>query len=257
MKKALTIISALAVSSIAAHAATVMDYNFNDKTSGTLVGTDIAQFDYSREVAYDAGVNTLGNTLAFNGSSGSTDYIIRNKGTGHENALYFKTVNTANSDFGAYFQKIDMTNGGDNTTQVVRVSWNFDILGYDSNAALDPTNWTVKVRYDNASDDLNVSDGYYAAAVTAQTFSFLDDTTGETAADGTWTNISGFYDVAVGTGATLGGIQISTDGGGYTSAGGVFFDNILVDVATIPEPSSFAMLAGFAALGFAMIRRRR
>ena len=257
MKKTITLLSALAVSTMAVNAANVMDYDFNGTADGTTVQADTAQYNYTADAAYSAGAGIAANTLAFNCRSSSTDYIIRDKGTGHENALYFKTIDTDATDFGMYFQKIDMTNGGDNTTQVVRVSWSFDILVYDQNAALDPTGWTVKVRYDNSDVNLNVSDGWYAAAVTAQTFSFAEDTTNETSTDGTWTTITGSYDVAIGTGATLGGIQVSTDGGDYTSSGGVYFDNILVDVSTIPEPSTFAALAGLLALGCVMARRRQ
>ena len=180
MKKTLTILSALAASSLAATAATVMNYDFNDVNTGT-VKDNTAQFDYTRGVAYEAGTNTGANTLAFSGGSSGTDYSIRNKGTGHEKALFINTINSAGPNSGIYFQKIDMTAGGANATQVVRVSWSFDILGYDQNGGIDPTGWNVNIRFDNASPNLGASDAWYSTATTtavnAQSFSFSDDST--------------------------------------------------------------------------------
>ncbi len=213
-----------------------------------------AQYDFTSDQVY-VGSNTVANTLAFHGGSSGTDYIIRDKGGAHANALYFKTLNPHGSNAGIYLQKIDMTDGGANATQVVRVSWSFDILGYDSNGGLDPSSWMVKVRYDNSSQNLNVSDAWYTSAATAQTFSFNDDSTGETAKNGTWTTVTGSYDVAVGAGAAVGGIQISTDNGSYTSAGGIFLDNIEADVTAIPEPATLGMVGAFG--GAVLFIRRR
>ncbi len=224
-KAIITLFSALAGSSMTVNAVTVMNYDFNDKALG-VVAENIASYDYTGNTAYVAGAGITANTLAFSGKSGGTDYTIVDKGTGHEKALFFSTVNTSAPDFGLYFQKIDMTNGGDNATQVVRVSWSFDILGNDTNGGIDPTAWTVKV-LSASSLNLNVSDSWYTTAVTAQTFSFVDD-------DATWTTIRGYYDVAVGTGGTIGGIQVSTGGGAYTSGGGIYVDNILVETTSIP-----------------------
>ena len=237
------------------HATLVMDYNFNSSSAGTVVQSNLSQYDYTSGQEYE-GSNAVANTLGFTGGSSGTDYIIRDKGGLHANALYWKTLNPQGNDCGIYFQKLDMTAGGANASQVVRVSWTFDILGYDSNGGLDPNNWTVKIRPDNTSQNLDVSDAWYAAAITSQTFSFLDDSTGETVANGTWTTVSGFYDVAIGTGATVGGIQISTDNGAYTSAGGIFLDNIQVDIAAIPEPATLGLL-GLGGLATLLIRRLR
>jgi len=233
----------------------VMDYNFNGTAAGTTVQADTAQYDYTSAQAY-VGSNAVANTLAFNGRSSSTDYIIRDKGTGHENALYLKTLNTINADFGIYLQKVDFTDGGANAANITTVSWSFDILGYDSNGSIDPTGWTVKVRTDNTSQNLGISDAWYSSAVTAQTFSFSDDSSGETIKDGTWTTISGSYNIAAGTGGSVGGIQISTDNGGYTSAGGIFLDNIQADISTVPEPATISLIGFIGGLSM-LIRRRR
>jgi hypothetical protein len=238
----------------ASYATIVMDYDFNSISAGTVVQANMAQYDYTSSQAY-VGSNAVANTLAFNGRSSGTDYIIRDKGTGHENALYFKTINTANSDFGIYLQKLDFTDGGANAANITTVSWSFDILGYDSNSNLDPSSWTVKVAAGNSSQNLHVSDAWFSSAATAQTFSFVDDSTGETAQNGTWTTISGSYDIAAGDGGSAGGIQISTDLGGYTSAGGIFLDNISVDITTIPEPATLGLVGAFG--GAVLFIRRR
>ncbi len=100
-----------------------------------------------------------------------------------------------------------------------------------------------------------ISDAWFSSAVLGQTFSFNDDSTVETAANGTWTTVSGSYDIAAGTGGAVGGIQISTDNGGYTSGRGIFLDNIAVDVTTIPEPATLGLMVLFGA-GAIFIRRR-
>lgn len=210
---------------------TKLVWDFNDGASGTVLTNNLAKYDYTSNQGYD-GSNAVVNTLAFNGRSTGTDYIIRDKGAGHASSLFVKTINTSKADFGIYVQKLDFTVAGMNATNITRVSWSFDILGYDQNGAFDPTNWTVKVRSDNTDPGINVSDAWFSSAALAQTFDFLDDTTGETALNGTWTTITGSYDIAVGTAGTFGGIQISTDAGGYTSSGGVFIDNLKVTIAS-------------------------
>ncbi len=213
--------------------ATQLSWNFNDDGSaGTVLTNNLPKYDYTSDTGY-IGSNAVVNTLAFNGRSTGTDYIIRDKGGAHAKALYLKTINTGNSDFGIYIQKLDMTMGGQSVSNITRVSWSFDILGYDANGNLEPTNWTVKVNSHNTDPGLNVSDAWYGLAALAQTFDFNDDSTGETSTDGTWTTITGSYDIAVGATGTVGGIQISTDSGGYTSAGGIFLDNISVTIESI------------------------
>ena len=254
MRKIKLMITCAVLASVSSYATIVMDYDFNGTAAGTVVQANMAQYDYTSAQAY-VGSNAVANTLAFNAKSGSADYIIRDKGTGYENTLYLKTQNTANTDYGTYLQKLDFTDGGANAANITTVSWSFDILAYDSNDSIDPNNWTVKVRTDNTSQNLNVSDAWYSSAVIAQTFSFNDDSTGETSKDGTWTTISGSYAIAAGAGGSVGGIQISTDNGGYTSAGGIFIDNLTVDISTIPEPATFGLVGVFGAATL-FIRRR-
>jgi hypothetical protein len=205
-----------------------LNWNFNDDgATGTVLTNNTPKYDYTSDQVY-VGSNAVVNTLAFNGRSSGTDYIIRDKGPGYQNALYLKTIDTDNTDFGIYLQKLDFTLNGLNSSNITRVSWSFDILGYDNNGNLDPTNWTVKIAFANTSENLNVSDAWFSSAPTAQTFSFSDDSTGETAKNGTWTTISGSYEIPAASAGSVGGIQISTDAGGYTSSGGIFLDNIEV-----------------------------
>jgi len=210
---------------------TKLVWNFNDGPDGTILTNNLAKYDYTSNQGY-VGSNAVVNTLAFNGRSTGTDYIIRDKGAEHASTLYLKTINTLSDDFGIYIQKLDFTASGMNASNTTRVSWSFDILGFNQNGNLDPTNWTIKVQTGNNDPGINVSDAWFSSAVLAQTFSFLADTTGEKTADGTWTTVTGSYNIAVGSAGTFGGIQISTDGGGYTSAGGVFIDNLKITIAS-------------------------
>lgn len=221
--------------SVSSEQGTYLEWNFNsDGLTGTVLTNDLSQFDYTSQQGYDVS-NTVANTLAFHGKSSSTDYIIRDKGGVHAHALYLKTVNTINTDFGIYIQKMDYTIDGLNSSNITRVSWSFDITGYDQNGLLNPTNWTVNVQAENNSPFINVSDAWFSDGVVAQTFTWVDDSTGETAKNGTWTTVSGFYDIPVGAAGTNGAIQISTDAGGYTSSGGIFLDNIQIMFTSI-EP---------------------
>ncbi len=218
---------------------TKLIWDFNDGPTGTILTNDLANYDYTSHQEYD-GSNAVVNTLAFNGKSGSTDYIIREKGDGHVSALYLKTLNPSANDFGIYLQKLDFTLGGQNSTNITRVSWSFDILGYDQSYGgtedIIPTDWTVSISPDNEDPGINISDSWFSNS-TVQTFSFSDDTTGETALNGTWTTVTGSYDIAVGAAGSLGGIQIRQPlgVGGYTSSGGIFLDNIEITI-TSAEP---------------------
>ena len=45
------------------------------------------------------------------------------------------------------------------------------------------------------------------------------------------------------------------DNGGYTSGGGIFLDNITVDVSTLPEPATLGLVGAFGGV-ILFIRRR-
>ena len=128
MNKIKPVITCTVLAAVSSYAAIVMDYDFDGIAAGTVVQANMAQYDYTSAQAY-VGSNAVANTLAFNGKSSGTDYIIRDKGTGYENTLYLKTVNTASTDFGIYLQKLDFTDGGANAANITTVSWSFDILG--------------------------------------------------------------------------------------------------------------------------------
>lgn len=215
-------------------------WNFNLDTDP--VAEDIAQYDYTSDQVY-VGSNAVANTLAFNGRSSGTDYWIADKGAGHEKALFFRTINTANTDFGVYMQKLDFRVDNRNLTNQTRVSWSFDILGSD-HAGIEPTNWTVKINTGNYSENLNVSDGWFndENSVTAQTFDFVDD-------DSTWTTVTGSYVIAVNQAGSAGGIQIGTDTGGYTSSDGIYLDNIQVTIESITPVYDNALEEWAAAFG--------
>ena len=186
----------------------VIDFEKHDLDE--VLATDTALYDYTRNTVFENGSNTIANSMVFKGGSG-TDYVIQDRGVGHEKALFLTgAINTSSSsDNGIYLLKVDMTAGGENATQVVRVAWSFDILGTSNDADFDPTGWKVNLNYANSSEDINVSDAWFdletEGRILAQTFDFvnagLDGTNG-------WTTVSGYYDVPIGEGRSLGSIQI-------------------------------------------------
>lgn len=224
----------------------ILLWNFNGD-SGELTN-DVARWDYTSRQVYVGG-EAVANTLAFNGRSSGSDYHIVDKGAGHEKALIARTINTASEDFGVYLQKLDFRVDNMNITNKTLVSWSFDILGTDE-PDLIPTNWTVKINSGNYSTNLYVSDGWYDTnnSVVAQTFDFVDD-------DTTWTTITGSYEIAVNQAGSAGGIQISTDTGGYVSgtpSEGIVLDNIQITIASIVPVYDSALeewAAGFGLYG--------
>ncbi|MDF7823694.1 hypothetical protein P4B35_06680 [Pontiellaceae bacterium B12227] len=218
----------------------VLEWNFNSDADP--IAEDNPNYDYTSDQTY-VGSNAVANTLAFRGGSGGTDYLLKDKGTGHEKSLLFRTINPQGNDVGIYIQKMDFRQGGLNTTNQTKVSWSFDILGSDSAGDVVPSNWTVRVNYANYSPNINTSDAWFNTnnSVLAQTFDFVDD-------DATWTTVTGSYTIAIDDAGTFGGIQIRNPKGqgAYTSADGVYLDNIQITIQTI-EPDLTGLFDDWAA----------
>jgi len=76
--------------------------------------------------------------------------------------------------------------------------------------------------------------------------------------DQTWRSVSSSPDVASGLSEGDYRLEIfwdaaTTDGGSFVNDGG---SNFVADFSVVPEPSAFALIAGFAGLLFVMTRRR-
>ncbi len=214
----------------------IIDENFNDP----FLADNIGKYNYSQQDAYDR-LTATSNTIAFWMGTG-TRAVVVDRGAGHEQSMYFNgSANLTQKNLGVYFSNIDMTHGGANNTQTVRVSWSFDILGNSKNANFDPNNWSVVILPDNnvssrALGDLVDDNGNtVGSAVIAQTFSFTNAGFGGTEG---WQTISGFYDIPAGEAGEFGMIQIraSTTGGFVSGGDGLFvMDN--VEVSVMPEPA--------------------
>lgn len=223
-----------------------LKWNFNDD-SGTL-SANTPTYDYTSDTAPYVGSNAVANTLAMNGLSSGSDFIIANKGTGHEKCLYLQALNPQGNNAGIYLQKLDFRVDNMNLTNKTRVSWSFDILGTD-HAGIVPSNWTVRVNYGNYSENINVSDAWFNndSSALAQTFDFVDD-------NATWTTVTGSYEIAVNQAGSAGGIQIRQPNGvgAYTSGDGVCIDNIEITIESIEmfyDSALEAWAAGFGLFG--------
>lgn len=223
------------------------DYSFTFTTPAT-VATDTASWNYSNSVAYTSGTvsATPSPTLLVRGQSSLSDHAIVT--TAGVTGYNIRTANTAQADFGYYIMNMnfsDLVPGED-----VQVDFSFKILGNDTNNTINPNNWAVKY----ATGATSAGAASFANAVT--TFNFVDN-------NATWTTISGSFIIPSGTGSTArGGILINagTSGSGSTSAGSITVADIQIavsSVSAIPEPSSYALLAGAAALAGVVVRRRR
>ena len=217
---------------LVSHAALVVDLDFESHALDEVLGTDVSKYDYTSDQVFVEGTNVANNTLAFRHGS-QTDYHIKSQ-LGHGKVLYVTGADTlSNTDRGSYLLKMDFTDGSTNAD--IRVSWSFDILGFDNDADFDGSNWTVIVNTGNNSQNINVSDSWFNVGVNSVLGQTFDVSTTS------WTTITGSVDIANGTAGTRGGIQISGTSGGWISANkGLYsLDNILVDVSPIPGTENF------------------
>jgi hypothetical protein len=247
------IILAASLSAVISQGTVIADFEVHPVD--TQIATDNPKYDYTSNTTYDP-ATAAANSLVFRAGT-ATDYIVQNRGTGHEKSLHLNgSINTSQADQGFYILQVDMTAGGANATQVTRVSYSFDILGTSDDADLGLTDWTVKINFASGSGNITHGDSWFngAGAVTNQTFDI--NNAGKNGTTG-WKTISGFYDIAIGAAGTAGGIQVSTDVGGFVSGGtgGYTVDNITLDVAAIPEPATLGMVGLFGA-AILIIRRR-
>lgn len=224
------------------------DYSFTF-TTPVAVATDTASWNYSSGASYSSGTvsATPSPTLLVRGQSSLSDHAIVT--TASVTGYNVRTANLSQADFGFYIMNMnfsDLVSGED-----VKVDFSFKILGNDTNSSINPTNWAVKYNSVGIS-----SAGGASFPSTATTFSFVDD-------NATWTTVSGSFIIPAGTGSNGRGailINAGTSGSGSTSAGSITVADIQVavsSVSAIPEPSSFALLGGAAALGCVISRRRR
>jgi hypothetical protein len=255
MKKMMVLLVCM-VSVGISYSAVIVDINFDQHSLNQQIATNTGMYDYTRNAAFVVGTTTTTNSLVFKAGSG-TSYTVQNRGVGHERALYLNGAMTlgAASDNGIYLLKMDMTGNGANSSQMTRVSWSFDILGTSSDVDMNTLGWTVRLNYGNTSESINVTDAWFTNSTSklVQTFDFVNagiaGTTG-------WTTVSGYYDIPVGAAGKLGSIQIRSSAGGYLGGGtgAITVDNILVDVAVIPEPTTISLLS-IGALGSLLLRR--
>ncbi|WP_309386221.1 PEP-CTERM sorting domain-containing protein [Cerasicoccus frondis] len=215
------------------------NYGYSFSTPETLA-TDVASWNYTLDTSYSGSGDpgSTANMFIVRGESGSSDHSIVS--IAGETAYYVRTANSQNTNFGFYLMNLDFTDF--TSGQDVLVSYSFKILGNDTNGGINPNDW--EVRYTEGTTGVGVS----SYTDLAQTFSFQDD-------NQTWTSISGTFIVS--SASDRGGILINagTSGSGYTSSGGYYLADYIVEVSSIPEPSSFALF-GAVLMGVLVVGRR-
>lgn len=248
------IITAIMIVAAFCYGAVILSYDFDSRSANEYVAYDTVFYDYTRNAVFEA-TNKLENTLAFNAGV-TTDYIIQNRGAGHEKCLFLNGGADPSANYkGIYLMNIDMTADGNNASRPVIVEWSFDILGASNDVDFDPAGWTVTLNYANTSPNMDITDGWfdtnYAGRVTVQTFSFTN--AGFSGTSG-WTTVRGSYEIPVGEAGNMGAFQIRTRNGGWVSSGmGLYcLDNISINVFPVPDtgfpPKNLLSNPGFDAL---------
>lgn len=239
MKKLVTVMCVI-LCACAGYATVVMDLDFSDKAGAASID-DIGKLDYTREATWDgslAAANTLGMVIG----SATTRYEFKDGGAGHGTVLY----NTGGVNFSAdenrsiYFAKLDMTSGGANGSQVVRVSWSFDIVGASADSDFLGTGWSVLIDSNNVKNDYDLNNDGSSGYTSLQTFDVENAGKGLANLENVnWTTVTGFYDVAIGEGSTLGMLKVHPNSSGYLGNGeGTFaIDNIYIDITAVSDPS--------------------
>lgn len=91
-------------------------------------------------------------------------------------------------------------------------------------------------------------DAHMSLTIGASSFDFAT-----TKQDGTTFSATGLGNRDAGTYLDIAEIKLSSQGTNY----GLYLDNILVDGVAVPEPSTYALIGGLAALAFGTLRRRK
>jgi autotransporter-associated beta strand protein len=141
-----------------------------------------------------------------------------------------------------------LTFDGDLTFNHVDAKAVFEINGTGRGSAYDAVNISGALAYDG---DLTVSFGYSPSVPPDTVFNLFDFAT--ESGDFDSISIAGTYTASL---SRAGDLWSGTDAGGTVAFS---FDQTSGDltVSAIPEPSAFAILSGFSAIGLAALRRRR
>ncbi len=209
-------------------------------------GTSISTYDTSPDTTASNFFTSVTVSFDFSTSVFNSSFGVVFGGTNRTNAnLALFNINNNAGGAGSSTDQLRIFNGGD---------WNL-VTGVNGNTSTPAAN--VQLSSGTASSNTNngwtIDKTYHAV--------FNISYTSATTANVSFT-ISDPSNALASVSATANGLTLSATGGeiglrtGFSAAGGTLtIDN--VQISAIPEPSTFALLGGLGALGFALSRRRR
>jgi hypothetical protein len=223
-----------------------------------LDGITTAKYDHTYGGAFDIG-ETNPNMLGFYAGTGTNWVVKADPLDGTNKTLWLSGSDNQSQDGkGIYMMRLDPTGGGLYTSGSVTISYSFRMMR-DGSDPDSPTTFDVAwVSRPETADD--GSENLDMFTWTGETIDQSFATSGNETA---WVTVSGSITADLSTldltNPFSTGIRVDPTNGAFVSGGqGIYYvDDFSVTVSAVPEPGTFALLAGVATLGLVLYRRSR